>query len=185
MSSPSDDVTRIHKRYFLTLINPSSFYHSLIISIIIASLFVITTVFKYLEDVDIVFSLISVIVVLLATQCIDSRFIKNKEYSKSLHMSLFGNVLWLLTILVGLLSVSVFAKPEASIFFITEGMFIFASFRIGLFTTTLGTSLRKAWLLCFLQPMAMFFVLVPQEMWLPALSVKTDQTDAIIKNAEP
>ena len=170
MSSSTDDVSRIHKRYSLTLINPSSFYHSLIISVIITSLIVITTVFEYLEDVDIVLGLISVIVVLLATQYIDSRFIKNKEYSKSLHMSLFGNVLWLLTILVGLLSVSIFAKPETSIFFITEGMFIFASFRIGLFTTTLGVNLKKAWLICFLQPMAMFFVLVPQSMWLPALT---------------
>jgi len=170
MSSSSDDVSRIHKRYSLTLINPSSFYYSLIISVVIASLTVIVTVFEYIEDVDIVFSLISVIVVLLATQYIDSRFIKNKEYSKSLHMSLFGNVLWLLAILVGLLSVSVFAKPETSIFFITEGMFIFASFRIGLFTTTLGLNLRKAWLICFLQPMAMFLVLVPQDMWIPALT---------------
>ncbi len=63
MSNSSDDVSRIHKRYFLTLINPSSFYHSLIISVIITLLIVITTVFEYFEDVDIVLGLISVIVV--------------------------------------------------------------------------------------------------------------------------
>ena len=170
MQSSTDNVTRIHKRYSLTLINPSSYYHSLVISVAIVSLLVFTIVFEYFEDNDILFRLLPVIAVLLATQYIDSRFIKNKEYSKSLHMSLFGNLLWLLTALVGLLSVLILSKPEVSVFYITEGMFLFASFRIGLFTTTLGVSLRKAWLICFIQPLTMFLVLIPQEMWLSALT---------------
>ena len=170
MTPSSDYVSRIHKRYSLTLINPSSFYHSLIISVIIVSLLVITINFQYLQDYTILFSLFGVIAVLLSTQYIDSRLIKHKEYSKAIHMSLFGNAIWLLVILVGLLSVTIFSKPETSLFYITEGMFLFASFRIGLLTTTLGTSLRKAWLICFIQPLAMFLVLIPQNMWVSALA---------------
>ena len=170
MTASSDYVSRIHKRYSLTLINPSSFYHSLIVSVIIVSLLVITVNFQYLQDYTILFSLFGLIAVLLSTQYIDSRLIKHKEYSKAIHMSLFGNAIWLLVALVGLLSVTIFSKPETSLFYITEGMFLFASFRIGLLTTTLGTSLRKAWLICFIQPLAMFLVLIPQNMWVSTLA---------------
>jgi putative membrane protein len=45
------------------------------------------------------------------------------------------------------------------------GMFLFASFRIGIFTTVLGANIGKALLVCLIQPLAMFLVLVPVEMW--------------------
>ena len=44
-------------------------------------------------------------------------------------------------------------------------MLLFASFRIGIYTTTLGVSIKKAWAICFVQPLAMFLVLIPQDMW--------------------
>ena len=173
MSDPSGDVSRIHKRYALTLFSPSSFYTSLIISAIVVSFLVATTYFGNIQTDDLVFRWGAVIAVLLATQYLDSRLIKNKEYSKALHMSLFGNSLWLLTVAVGLASIAFFSKQDAvgeTLFYITEGMFLFASFRIGIFTTTLGVSLRKAWALCFIQPLAIFLVMVPQGMWLDALT---------------
>ena len=49
-------------------------------------------------------------------------------------------------------------------------MFLFASFRIGIYTTVLGANIGKAWLVCFIQPMAMFLALVPTEMWVPVLT---------------
>ena len=61
-------------------------------------------------------------------------------------------------------------SKEISLFFITFGMFLFASFRIGIYTTTLGVSIKKAWAICFVQPLAMFLVLIPQDMWTPVLS---------------
>ena len=71
--------------------------------------------------------------------------------------------------LMGLLS-SVVLSKETSLFFITLGMFLFASFRIGIYTTTLGVTIKKAWAICFVQPLAMFFVLIPQELWSPMLT---------------
>jgi len=170
MTESYSDVSKIHKRYSLTLLNPSSFYHSLIISIIIASVLVTLTVSVYLESEDIIFRLLAVLGTLFVTQIIDSRFTKNKEYSKALHMSLFGNSLWLLTAVSGLLASLLISREEVPFLFITVGMFLFASFRIGIFTTVLGANIRKAWLVCFLQPMAMFLALVPIDMWIPVLT---------------
>jgi len=102
-------------------------------------------------------------------QFLDTRFSKKKEYSKSLHSSLFGNMLWTVTILMGLLASIVLAK-DIQLFFITFGLILFASFRIGIYTTTLGASLKKAWAICFIQPLAMYFVLIPQDMWFSILN---------------
>jgi putative membrane protein len=171
MTESYNDVSKIHKRYSLTLLNPSSFYTSLIISIIVASVLVSLTVSFYLESDDLVFRILVVVAALLVTQIVDSRFTKNKEYSKALHMSLFGNSLWLLTVASGLLASFLISREQIPFLFITVGMFLFASFRIGIFTTVLGASIRKAWLVCFIQPIAMFLALVPSELW---VSVFTD-----------
>jgi len=165
MTESYNDVSKIHKRYSLTLLNPSSYYTSLIVSIIITSILVTLTVSIYLESDDLIFRILLVVGALLATQIIDSRFTKNKEYSKALHMSLFGNSLWLLTAASGLLVSFLISREQIPFLFITLGMFLFASFRIGIFTTVLGANIGKAWLLCFIQPMAMFLALVPTEMW--------------------
>jgi len=166
MKESSDDVSSIARRYRLTLINPFVYYQSLIISVMVASGIVAASVFGYLKNDDQFFVvLLSVIAILLGTQYIDSHFTRYKEYSKALHASLFGNILWLLTLLGGLVSVSLFSKTELLPMYITLGMFLFASFRIGIFTSVLGTSLPKAWLVCFLQPLLMFLAIIPISNW--------------------
>lgn len=165
MTESHDNVSNIHRRYSLTLLNPTSRYHSLIISIIAAAITSFLVLFIYLDKTDeILFRLPAVVAVLVATQYIDSRFIKNKEYSKSLHMSLFGNLLWLAVILCGIAAAAILSK-ELTLFYVVEAMMIFASFRIGIMTTTLGVSLKKALALCFLQPLGMYLVLIPTEQW--------------------
>ena len=162
--SDSDDIQNIHGRYKFTLINPASFYISLIFSVVTASIISALTIFIYLESGEIIFALPAVIAVLLAIQYFDSRFTTHKEYSKSLHMSLFGNVLWLITVVGGIIGSAILSK-ELSVFYIAVGMYIFASFRIGIMTTTLGISLKKSCVLCFVQPLAMFLILIPIDMW--------------------
>ena len=172
MDKDSDDVSNIHNRFSLTLINPSSHYFSLAASLVIAAVISITTYFAYLDEnyiEEIWYRLPAIVGVLVITQLLDTRFTKKKEYSKSLHSSLFANMLWIVTLLMGLLS-SVVLSKETSLFFITLGMFLFASFRIGIYTTTLGVSIKKAWAICFVQPLAMFLVLIPQELWIPMLT---------------
>lgn len=169
MTESYNDVSKIHKRYSLTLLNPSSYYHSLLFSNVSAVIISAIVVFGFLARADeAIFRLPAVVAILLVTQYVDSRFIKNKEYSKSLHMSLFGNLAWIGVILAGILASTVLAK-DLSMFYVVEGMFIFASFRIGILTTTLGTTLKRAWLLCFLQPMAVYLALVPASMWVSTI----------------
>jgi len=164
MEKSSDDVSNIHNRFSLTLINPASHYFSLVGSLAIAAVIVATVYFGYLGSDEIWFRILGVIGILALTQLIDKQFTRKKEYSKSLHASLFGNMLWIAVLLMGLLASVVLAK-ETSLFFITYGMFLFASFRIGIFTTTLGASIRKAWAICMVQPLAMFLVMIPYDMW--------------------
>src|SRR3989344_9556088 len=165
MEKSSDDVSNIHNRFSLTLINPASHYFSLAGSLVIAAVITATVYFGYhLDSDEIWFRIPAVIGILALTQLIDKHFTRKKEYSKSLHASLFGNMLWIAILLMGLLASVVLAK-ETSLFFVTYGMFLFASFRIGIFTTTLGASIRKAWAICMVQPLAMFLVMIPYDMW--------------------
>ena len=172
MEKDPDDVSNIHNRFSLTLINPSSHYFSLVSSLIVAAVISLATYFGYLsnlENNEVWYRLPMVIGVLALTQLLDTRFTKKKEYSKSLHSSLFGSLLWVVTLLMGLLA-SVILSKDTSLFFVTFGMFLFVSFRIGIYTTTLGVSIKKAWAICLVQPLAMFFVLIPHNMWVSMLS---------------
>jgi putative membrane protein len=172
MEKAPDDVSNIHNRFSLTLVNPSSHYFSLVVSMVVASVTVLAVYFGYLGNLGFEenwYRLPIVLGVLALTQLLDTRFSKKKEFSKSLHSSLFGNMLWTVTLLMGILSSIVLAK-EIQLFFITFGLLLFASFRIGIYTTTLGASLKKAWAICFIQPLAMYFVLIPQDMWVSILS---------------
>ena len=171
MEQESDDVSNIHNRFSLTLVNPGSKYFSLVGSLVVGIVIVLATYFGYLnlEFNEFWYKIPMVLGIMAVMQILDVKFAKKKEYSKSLHSSLFGNMLWVVTILMGILASIVLSK-DTSLFFITFGMILFASFRIGLYTTTLGASLKKAWAIAFIQPLAMFFVLVPQELWITMLS---------------
>ena len=171
MEQESDDVSNIHNRFSLTLVNPGSKYFSLVGSLVVGIVIVLATYFGYLnlEFNEFWYKIPMVLGMMAAMQLLDVKFAKKKEYSKSLHSSLFGNMLWVVTILMGILASIVLSK-ETSLFFITFGMILFASFRIGLYTTTLGASLKKAWAIAFIQPLAMFLVLIPQESWIPMLT---------------
>jgi len=169
MQKAPDNVSNIHNRFSLTLINPSSHYFSLIASLIVATVITVITYLGYLGSEDFWFRIPLVVGVLAITQLLDTRFTKKKEYSKSLHVSLFANLLWVATLLMGLLASFVLSK-EISLFFVTFGVFLFASIRIGVFTTTLGVSIKKIWAICLIQPLAMFLVLIPQDLWIPMLT---------------
>jgi putative membrane protein len=169
MVKSEDDVSNIHNRFSLTLVNPSSQYFSLVVSLLVATAISAIIHIIYLGTDELWFRIPAVVVTLGVVQFIDTQFSKRKEYSKSLHASLFGNLVWLLTLVMGI-AASIVLSKELSLFFITFGMFLFASFRIGIFTTTLGANIKKGWAICFVQPLSMFLVLIPNEMWVPMLT---------------
>lgn len=170
MTKNADNVSSIHKRYSLTLLSPSSHYLSLAISVAAASATVAIAMFAYFKTDDkIILHLPLAIAALLATQALDSRLLKT-EFSKAIHMSAFGNLLWFVTVLAGWISVPIFSKPELSPIYITEGMLLFASFRIGIFTSVFGSGVKRTWAICLIQPLAMFLAFVPVDLWAPMLS---------------
>ena len=143
---------------------------SLVISIIVASVIVTVSSIDYFKSTDrLVFTIPVTVAALLITQIMDSKILKT-EYSKSIHMSAFGNLLWLVTILCGILSFYVFSKPKLLPIFVIEGMFLFTSFRIAIFTSVLGAKLKTAWAISLIQPLAMFLAFVPTNLWIPMLS---------------
>jgi putative membrane protein len=168
--SEQDDVSKIQKRYSLTLLNPSSHYISLVISIAVAGVMAAFVSVTYLNMTDVIVPVLSVVAVLVGTQFLDILFSRHKEYSKSLHVSLFGNGLFFVSTLIGFGAMMLFAKDNLDLFYVTIGMFVFASFRIGIFTTILGASLKKAWGVAFIQPVAMYLVLIPPTMWFDSLT---------------
>ena len=168
--SEQDDVSKIQKRYSLTLLNPSSHYISLVISIALAGIMTAFTTATYLQTNDIILPILGVIAALVGTQFLDILFSRHKEYSKSLHVSLFGNALFFVSVLIGFGAMILFGKENLDLFYVTIGMFVFASFRIGIFTTILGASLKKAWAVAFIQPVAMYLVLIPYDMWFDSLT---------------
>ena len=168
--SEQDDVSKIQKRYSLTLLNPSSHYISLVISIAVAGVMAAFVSVTYLNSGDVIFPVLSVVGVLVGTQFLDILFSRHKEYSKSLHVSLFGNGFFFVSTLIGFGAMMLFAKDNLDLFYVTIGMFVFASFRIGIFTTILGASLKKAWGVAFIQPVAMYLVLIPPTMWIDSLT---------------
>ena len=162
--SESKDIENIHRRYSFTLINPASFYVSLTGSVAITAIISLLCFNNYIQNYEIFYHLPAAIGALLAIQYIDSRFTRHKEYSKSLHMSFFGNALWLITIVGGIIGSAILSK-EPTLFYVAVGALIFSSFRIGIMTTTLGISMKKACVLCFVQPLAIFLALIPIDMW--------------------
>lgn len=170
MTESSNDVSRIHKRYTLTTFTPTSHYVSLVIAIVVASVIVAVSNIDYFKSTDrLVFAIPVTVAALMVTQIIDTKILKT-EYSKSIHMSAFGNLLWLVTILCGILSFYVFSKPKLLPIYVIEGMFLFTSFRIAIFTSVLGAKLKTAWTISLIQPLAMFLAFVPTNLWIPMLS---------------
>ena len=170
MTENANTVSRIHKRYSLTLLSPSSPYLSLIVSVAAASTIVLLAAYAYFDTyAKLSFHLPLAIGALLVTQIVDYRIL-HTDLSKIRHISGFGNLLWFVTALGGLISVPLFSKPESLPMYLTEGMFLFASFRIGIFTSVIGAKIKLAWALCLIQPLAMFLAIVPWQFWIPMLT---------------
>ena len=168
MQTSTDDVSRLQGRYSLTLLTPSSSYFSLCLSVGMAAAVAAVAAWWYLDTPE-YWHILAVAAALVLTQRIDSLYIRNREYSKSLHSSAFGCCVWMLALLMGLV-VSAVTGSEPSPFFVVLGFFLFASYRIGIYTTVLGCRIGRAWAVCFVQPAAVFAAMVPVDMWAGLLS---------------
>lgn len=168
--SNSNDVSRIHSKYSVTLLAPSSRLRSFIYSLIAAVVLAAILLFGLGQQTELLSGIVAVFAVLVATQALDSRLIRNRDYSKAIHLSLYVCVLWSVVSLAALAAAAILPEPGEYATRVGVGLFITASFRIGLLTTVLGASVKRAWAVCLIQPASIFLVLVQPEEWLPVLS---------------
>lgn len=163
-----ESVGRIHKRFYLTLINPESHVTSLLISFFCASLIVILSYVYYLQmqPSDLVFMLPLSLAVLYAAKMIDFVILKNlpvTKLTKIYHTAAFANIIWLVTIALGIVSALVLSKPIIHFHFIVAGMLLAAGLRIGIFTSVFGASLPKAIIVSPILPLLFFTAFMPIE----------------------
>ena len=89
MEKAPDDVSNIHNRFSLTLVNPSSHYFSLAVSLGVAAIISLATYFGYLisNSEEIWYRLPAVVSSFSINTITRYKIYKEKEYSKSLHSS--------------------------------------------------------------------------------------------------
>src|SRR5574341_567160 len=102
-----DSVTRIHNRFYLTMLSPESHLTSLLISFACASVIIVFSYVYYLnlplQNLAVVLPL--ALAVLYAAMMIDFVILRNlpvAKLSKIHHSNAFANLLWLVTIAFGI-----------------------------------------------------------------------------------
>ena len=153
-----DSVTDIHRRWYFTLINPSSYKTSAIIAII-ASLGIIVINYYSYNQVELLFHLILAIGITIAGFFLDLFLLRGtptNKITKVIHVAAFSSSLWIVTILLGILANGIFGKISDILIYSLGGMFIASSLRYGIFTSVFGSRMIRSILIAFVLP-AIFF----------------------------
>lgn len=166
MLTPSrDHVSNIHRRWSVTRINPSSTKVSYAIWICCAVVIIVITHLYYLQDsaVNLAIFLPLGIAALLGTYLLDYVALRGtpvNTLSKIAHVSAFANILWSLTLVLGIAAGLVFSKPP-QMDYVIAGMLLAVGLRIGILTSVFGASTPRAVMVAFMQPLIFFFSFVP------------------------
>jgi putative membrane protein len=153
-----DSVTDIHRRWYFTLINPSSYRTSAVIAIIAALGIVIINHNSY-SNIELITHLVLAIGITIAGFFLDLSLLRGtptNKITKVIHVAAFSSSLWLVTILLGILANSIFAKDSDIITYSLGGMFIASSLRYGIFVSVFGSRIIRSMLIAFVLP-AIFF----------------------------
>jgi putative membrane protein len=160
-----DDVSNIHRRWSFTRINPSSSKISYAIWIACAVIIVVITHIYYLQAsmAGLVIFLPLGITSLLGSHVLDYvalRRTPGNKLSKIAHVSAFANILWALTVVLGVAADFVFSKPPG-MNYVIAGMLLAVGLRIDIFTSVFGASTRRAIIVSFIQPLIFLLAFVP------------------------
>lgn len=167
-----DSVSNIHKRWALTNLNPSS---SRVAAIIACSAFIalVTLTNVYVTEtvyVNLPYLFYSVIIggiALFGLVYLDHLLLKRNslsKLSKMFHVSAFSYLIWLFTLIIGILASNLMdynyqAKGYSG--YLVEGLLFAVSFRICIFRSVFGATLRRAIPIGLAAPFAILFFLVP------------------------
>ena len=143
-----DSVTDIHRRWYFTLLNPSSYKTSAIIAII-SSLAIVGINHESYSGIELFLHLILNVVIICAGFFLDLFLLRGtptNKISKVIHVAAFSNSLWLVTILLGLLANVIFTKNSIILSYCLGGLFIASGLRYGIFTSVFGARMLKIYI---------------------------------------
>ena len=158
-----DSVTDIHRRWYFTLINPSSYRTSAVIAIIAALGIVIINHNSY-SNIELITHLVLAIGITIAGFFLDLFLLRGtptNKITKVIHVAAFSSSLWLVTILLGILANSIFGKDSDIITYSLGGMFIASSLRYGIFVSVFGSRIIRSVLIAFVLPAIFFANVLP------------------------
>jgi putative membrane protein len=158
-----DSVTDIHRRWYFTLLNPSSYKTSAIIAIIASMGIIGINHVSYTLTELTVHSVLAIGITTIGF-FLDLFLLKGtptNKISKVIHVAAFSSSFWLVTILLGLLTNSIFGKNSDIITYCLGGMFIASGLRYGIFVSVFGSRMLRSILIAFVLPVVFFINILP------------------------
>lgn len=153
-----DSVTDIHRRWYFTLLNPSSYRTSVFIAVVAALGIIVINHYSY-TNIEIIIHLVLAIGITTAGFFLDLFLLRGtptNKISKVIHVAAFSSSLWLVTILLGISANSIFGKNSDIITYSLGGMFIASSLRYGIFVSVFGSGIIRSILIAFVIPVIFF-----------------------------
>lgn len=170
-SQAEDSVSNIHKRWALTKLNPSTSKASFVITCCaFTALVVLTNAYVTGVGFDNYPYLIYYVVVgnvaLFALTYLDYTLLKGtslSKLSKIFHVSAFSYLIWLLTLIIGMLVPNLIGSNgnAANTSYLLEGLLFVAGFRICMFKSVFGASLVRAIVVGLVAPITILFFFMP------------------------
>lgn len=165
LAAKQDDVSNIHRRWFFARITPGSSKTSYAIMFACAAAVIsVSHIFHLQTDfATLAFHLPVGLLVVAGLVHLDYFMMKGtpvNKVSKIVHVTLFANALWMVTVLVGILAGALFAKPGTTDY-IVVGMLLAAGLRVGIFTSVFGAGIGRAVAICVVQPLLFFLAFMP------------------------
>lgn len=164
-SKQDDDVSNIHRRWSFTRITPGSLRASYAMMLACGAVVIAISHLFHLQAglPALAIHLPLGLAALVGLTYLDFAMLRGtpvNKMSKVVHVTSFANLLWAITVIVGILASAVFAKP-ATTAYIVAGMFLAAGLRIGIFVSVFGAGMGRAVAICLVQPLIFFLAFVP------------------------
>jgi putative membrane protein len=164
--SDSNSVSVIHKRWSFTRVNPSSYKISYLISLLGGAVVIVltcTSIFRVGTSI-LVLHLVLGLAAMTGSLFLDFYALRGtslNNITKVFHVSAFSNLLWALTIFLGIASHTIFSKTTIPSSYVIEGMLLAVGMRIGIFMSVFGAGITRAIFSAFIQPIVFFLAFVP------------------------
>ena|SRR5215467_1232405 len=159
-----ESVSSIHKRWSLTRLNPSSVKTSFVISILATSFLIFIVESRiYNSSNNLFYTLLVGLPIAVGLGFFDFWSLRNtplNKLSKVFHVSAFSYLLWVGSVILGLLSQTALGRESSPILYVVEGMFLSIGLRIAIFRSVFGANLVRSVVVGVVQPSLMAIIII-------------------------